>query len=46
MSRVRDSSLVFKALIDQYTGGIDTSATRRTQIDQFVTAEKNLQQTR
>ncbi|KAF9220901.1 glycoside hydrolase family 15 protein [Gyrodon lividus] len=39
---VRDSSLVFKELIDQYTSGQDT--TLRTLIDEFVTAEANLQQ--
>jgi glucoamylase len=41
---VRDSSLVFKALIDQYTLGIDTSSSLRTLIDQFVDAESILQQ--
>ncbi|KIJ17956.1 carbohydrate-binding module family 20 protein [Paxillus involutus ATCC 200175] len=39
---VRDSSLVFKELIDQYTSGQDT--TLRTLIDSFVTAEANIQQ--
>ncbi|KAH7927805.1 glycoside hydrolase family 15 protein [Leucogyrophana mollusca] len=39
---VRDSSLVFKALIDQYTSGEDT--TLRSLIDEFVTAESNIQQ--
>ncbi|PBK75115.1 glucoamylase [Armillaria solidipes] len=38
----RDSSLVFKALIDQYTLGLDT--TLRTEIDNFVTAEAAVQQ--
>ncbi|EIN04857.1 glucoamylase [Punctularia strigosozonata HHB-11173 SS5] len=38
----RDSSLVFKALIDQYTSGIDT--TLRGAIDNFFNAEKILQQ--
>lgn len=41
----RDSSLVFKMLIDQYTLGIDSSASLRTQIDQFIEAESVLQQT-
>ncbi|KAF9242642.1 glycoside hydrolase family 15 protein [Melanogaster broomeanus] len=41
-SWVRDSSLVFKELIDQYTSGQDT--TLRTLIDEFVTAEAHLQQ--
>ena len=40
----RDSSLVFKVLIDQYTLGIDTSSSLRTLIDQFVSAEATLQQ--
>ncbi|KIM75770.1 carbohydrate-binding module family 20 protein [Piloderma croceum F 1598] len=40
----RDSSLVFKALIDQYTLGIDTSPSLRTLIDHFVNAEATLQQ--
>ncbi|KIP06693.1 carbohydrate-binding module family 20 protein [Phlebiopsis gigantea 11061_1 CR5-6] len=39
---VRDSSLVFKAIIDQYTAGADT--TTRSLIDAFVTAEGTLQQ--
>ncbi|KAJ3536836.1 hypothetical protein NM688_g6784 [Phlebia brevispora] len=39
---VRDSSLVFKVLIDQYTTGADTSL--RTLIDEFVSAEAILQQ--
>ena len=39
---VRDSSLVFKVLIDQYTSGVDTSL--RGLIDQFITAEATLQQ--
>ncbi|KAF9811041.1 hypothetical protein IEO21_06707 [Rhodonia placenta] len=38
----RDSSLTFKALIDQYTSGEDTSL--RTLIDEFVSAEATLQQ--
>ncbi|OCH92615.1 glucoamylase [Obba rivulosa] len=40
---VRDSSLVFKVLIDQFTSGADTSL--RSLIDEFVTAESVLQQT-
>ncbi|KAI0784823.1 glucoamylase [Abortiporus biennis] len=39
---VRDSSLVFKVVIDQFTSGADTSL--RGLIDFFVTAEANLQQ--
>lgn len=42
-SWVRDSSLVFKVLIDQYTSGQDTSL--RSLIDAFVAAESGLQQT-
>ncbi|KAK0441631.1 glucoamylase [Armillaria borealis] len=38
----RDSSLVFQALIDQYTLGLDT--TLRTEIDNFVSAETIQQQ--
>ncbi|EIN06838.1 glucoamylase [Punctularia strigosozonata HHB-11173 SS5] len=38
----RDSSLVFKAIIDQYTTGLDTSL--RGLIDDFFTAESTLQQ--
>ncbi|KAI0090809.1 glucoamylase G2 [Irpex rosettiformis] len=38
----RDSSLVFKALIDQFTSGADTSL--RGLIDDFVSAETALQQ--
>ncbi|KAJ7160073.1 glucoamylase [Mycena filopes] len=38
----RDSSLVFKAIIDQFTSGADT--TLLGQIQNFVTAEKILQQ--
>ncbi|KAK0202033.1 glucoamylase [Desarmillaria ectypa] len=38
----RDSSLVFQALIDQYTLGLDT--TLRTQIDNFVYAEAIVQE--
>ena len=38
---VRDSSLVFKTVIDQFTTGADT--TLRSLIDLFVTAESNLQ---
>ncbi|KAF8530546.1 glucoamylase [Hysterangium stoloniferum] len=38
----RDSSLVFKALIDQYVSGQDT--TLLGQINNFITAEANLQQ--
>jgi glucoamylase len=41
-SWTRDSSLVFKTLIDQYTLGQDT--TLRTQIDNFISAESILQQ--
>jgi glucoamylase len=40
----RDSALVLKALIDQYTLGIDSSSSMRTLIDQFVDAEAALQQ--
>jgi hypothetical protein len=43
LAGVRDSSLVFKALIDQYTLGLDK--TLRQQIDNFIAAEKVLQQT-
>ncbi|KAI0343607.1 glucoamylase [Trametopsis cervina] len=39
---VRDSSLVFKAIIDQFTSGQDTSL--RPLIDQFISAEGALQQ--
>lgn len=39
---VRDSSLVFKVLIDQFTSGVDPSL--RTLIDDFVSAETDLQQ--
>ncbi|KAH7914250.1 glycoside hydrolase family 15 protein [Hygrophoropsis aurantiaca] len=39
---VRDSSLVFKALIDEYTSGEDT--TLRSLIDEFISAEANIQQ--
>ncbi|KAA1469668.1 glucoamylase [Dentipellis sp. KUC8613] len=38
----RDSSLVFKAITDQFTLGQDTSL--RSQIDNFVNAEKIIQQ--
>ena len=38
---VRDSSLVFKTIIDQFTTGADTSL--RSIIDLFVVAEANLQ---
>lgn len=38
----RDSSLVFKAIIDQYTQGVDT--TLRSAIDNFVMAESIIQQ--
>ncbi|KAF8271969.1 glucoamylase [Lactarius quietus] len=41
-SWVRDSSLVFKVIVDQYTLGQDTSL--RSQIDNFFTAEAALQQ--
>ncbi|GJE98974.1 glycoside hydrolase family 15 protein [Phanerochaete sordida] len=39
---VRDSSLVFKTIVDQYTSGTDTST--RALIDAFVAAEGTLQQ--
>ncbi|KAI0057906.1 glucoamylase [Artomyces pyxidatus] len=39
---VRDSSLVFKTITDQFTLGEDTSL--RSQIDNFITAEAILQQ--
>ena len=39
---VRDSSLVFKVIADQYTLGEDTSL--RNQIDNFLAAEAALQQ--
>lgn len=39
----RDSSLVFKAIIDQFTSGLDS--TLRTLIDEFVAAESIIQQT-
>jgi glucoamylase len=39
---VRDSSLVFKVIVDQFTLGEDTSL--RGQIDDFFTAEAALQQ--
>ncbi|KZT09226.1 carbohydrate-binding module family 20 protein [Laetiporus sulphureus 93-53] len=42
---VRDSSLTFKVLIDQYTSGENSSDSLRTLIDEFVTAESILQQT-
>ncbi|ETW81510.1 glycoside hydrolase family 15 protein [Heterobasidion irregulare TC 32-1] len=38
----RDSSLVFKAIIDQFTSGRDT--TLRSQIDNFVSAQTIIQQ--
>ncbi|PPR00430.1 hypothetical protein CVT24_004491 [Panaeolus cyanescens] len=38
----RDSSLVFKTIIDQFTSGQDTSL--RTSIDQFLAAQTALQQ--
>lgn len=41
----RDSSLVFKELIDQYTLGRNTSAGLRTLIDSFVGSQSQLQQT-
>lgn len=41
-SWVRDSSLVFKVIIDQFTTGEDASL--RTSIDQFLDAESKLQQ--
>ncbi|GJE97645.1 glycoside hydrolase family 15 protein [Phanerochaete sordida] len=41
---VRDSSLVFKVLIDQYTSGQDASVAARDLIDAFVSAEAILQQ--
>lgn len=37
----RDSSLVFKALIDQYTSGQDS--TLHTLIDHFISSEANIQ---
>jgi glucoamylase len=40
----RDSALVFKMLIDQYTHGIDVSPTLRTSIDDFISAQAILQQ--
>ena len=40
---VRDSSLVFKLIVDRYTSGQDTST--RSLIDAFVSAEATLQQT-
>ena len=40
---VRDSSLVFKTIIDQFTTGEDTSL--RGLIDEFTSAESILQQT-
>ncbi|KDR82587.1 hypothetical protein GALMADRAFT_275746 [Galerina marginata CBS 339.88] len=40
----RDSSLVYKTVIDQYTRGEDTSASLRTTIDQFVSSQAALQQ--
>ncbi|EPQ54537.1 glucoamylase [Gloeophyllum trabeum ATCC 11539] len=40
----RDSSLVFKSLIDQYTTGIDSTSSLRSLIDSFVIAEANIQQ--
>ena len=39
---VRDSSVVFKVLVDQFTLGVDTSL--RDQIDNFFVAEAALQQ--
>ncbi|KAG1742317.1 glycoside hydrolase family 15 protein [Suillus paluster] len=39
---VRDSSLVFQTLIDQYAFGQDT--TLRSHIDNFISAEANMQQ--
>ncbi|KAJ8593011.1 glycoside hydrolase family 15 protein [Rhizopogon salebrosus TDB-379] len=39
---VRDSSLVFKTLVDQYTSGQDASL--HSLIDDFVSAEANIQQ--
>jgi len=41
-SWVRDASLVFKTIIDQYTTGQDLSL--RTLIDDFVSAEAGIQQ--
>ncbi|KAF8637794.1 hypothetical protein AX17_002564 [Amanita inopinata Kibby_2008] len=38
----RDSALVFKTIIDQYTLGLDTSL--RSQIDNYVQAQKIIQQ--
>jgi glucoamylase len=42
---VRDSSLVFKEIIDGYTTGLNTSSSTETSIHEFVTAESTLQQT-
>jgi len=43
-SWTRDSALVFKALVDQYTTGADTSASLRATIDAYVASQKRLQQ--
>lgn len=40
---VRDSSLVFKLLIDQYTLGQDTSPSLRSLIDAFVASQARIQ---
>ncbi|KAF8644676.1 hypothetical protein AX16_008336 [Volvariella volvacea WC 439] len=39
----RDSSLVFKLLVDQYTHGEDTSTSSRTLIDSFVASQARIQ---
>ncbi|THU89372.1 glucoamylase [Dendrothele bispora CBS 962.96] len=40
----RDTSLVFGAIIDQFTLGLDQSANLRTQIDNFITSQARIQQ--
>ncbi|KAA1469683.1 glucoamylase [Dentipellis sp. KUC8613] len=40
----RDSALTFKLLADQYTTGVDTSPALRGHIDDYVAAQKILQQ--
>ncbi|TFK73657.1 glycoside hydrolase family 15 protein [Pluteus cervinus] len=40
---IRDSSLVFKLLVDQYTLGDDTSPAIRSLIDAFVTSQGRIQ---
>ncbi|EIN12991.1 glucoamylase [Punctularia strigosozonata HHB-11173 SS5] len=44
-SWIRDSSLVFKTLIDDYVNGKNTSKSLRSLIDDFVTASSVFQQT-